>query len=303
MESMKDKMVDLVQSLQNKICFALEQVDGKATFTEDNWQRPGGGGGWSRVLTNGHVLEKAGVNVSVVEGELPQVMQEKFNVSGAQFFATGVSLVIHPENPHCPTSHANWRYFELYDENGAFQDAWFGGGLDLTPYYIDEEDVIHWHSVCKAACDPFGLQLYPKFKTWCDEYFYNAHRNEARGVGGLFFDYLRAGDYDLSAEQWFDFVSAIGHCYTEAYVPILEKNKAKAFSEQEKYWQQIRRGRYVEFNLIHDRGTMFGLKTKGRTESILMSLPPTVRWDYDFQPSNDQESKLVNILEHPRDWA
>ncbi len=300
---MKEEMIALVKQLQQDICQALEQIDGQATFKEDAWERPGGGGGWSRVIQNGGLIEKGGVNVSIVTGELPQAMQQKFNVDKAQFFATGVSLVIHPNNPHCPTSHANWRYFELYDDEGQVTDAWFGGGLDLTPYYIVDEDVIHWHQVCKTACDAFDVTLYPKFKKWCDDYFYNTHRQEARGVGGLFFDYLRDGDDGFSLEQWFQFVSNIGHAYLSAYLPILEKHKDDNYSESQRYWQEIRRGRYVEFNLIHDRGTLFGLKTNGRTESILMSLPPMVRWDYDFEARNEAEAYLIEVLKNPRNWV
>ena len=299
---MKEQMVKFVKQLQNEICDALEQVDGKAKFKEDSWERPGGGGGWSRVIENGNVLEKGGVNVSVVEGEMPEAMKKKFKVDGSHFFATGISLVIHPTNPHCPTSHANWRYFEMSDAQGNVFDSWFGGGLDLTPYYLYENDAIYWHKVCKETCDQHHPELYGKYKQWCDEYFYNSHRGEERGIGGLFFDYLRDGDMGLSKEEWFAFVQDVGNSYTKAYCPILEKRKDMDFTDQEKYWQEIRRGRYVEFNLIHDRGTLFGLKTNGRTESILMSLPPTVRWDYDFKPFGEREQELVDVLEQPKNW-
>lgn len=300
---MKKKMIAYVKGLQNTICNALEEVDGSAKFVEDAWERPGGGGGWSRVIQNGSVIEKGGVNVSVVEGKMPEVMQQKFGVEGASFFATGISLVIHPKNPHCPTSHANWRYFEMYDKSGEKIDAWFGGGLDLTPYYINENDCQHWHNVCKVACDEHGEDLYSAYKKWCDEYFFNHHRGEARGIGGLFYDYLRDGDQGKTHDQWYAFQQSIGNSYVDAYIPILEKNKDKAYTEQEKYWQEIRRGRYVEFNLIHDRGTLFGLKTNGRIESILMSLPPTVRWDYMFEPFGDKEQELINTLTEPKNWA
>lgn len=300
---MKARMENYVRDLQNKICNALEQVDGKAKFIEDTWERPGGGGGWSRVIENGNVIEKGGVNVSVVHGEMPQLMQKKFGVEGASFYATGISLVIHPKNPHCPTSHANWRYFEMYNQDGEKMDAWFGGGLDMTPYYVNEQDCKHWHLTCKAACDQHGEQLYPEYKKWCDEYFHNHHRGEARGIGGLFYDYLREGDKEKTHEEWFAFQQEIGNSFINAYIPILEKNKEIPFTEKEKYWQEIRRGRYVEFNLIHDRGTLFGLKTNGRIESILMSLPPTVRWDYMFEPAGDKEQALIDLLTSPKEWV
>ena len=296
-------MVNYVKALQNQICTAIEDIDGKAKFKEDSWERPGGGGGQSRVIENGNVIEKGGVNISVVEGEMPESMLQKFKVKGAEFFATGISLVIHPKNPHCPTSHANWRYFEMYSPNGETIDAWFGGGLDLTPYYLYEEDCRHWHKVCKSACDNHKENLYTDYKNWCDRYFYNEHREEARGVGGLFFDYLRDGEEGFNLNQWFSFIQEVGNSFVDAYIPILEKRKDHSFTENERYWQQIRRGRYVEFNLIHDRGTLFGLKTKGRIESILMSLPPTVRWDYDFQPFGEREKELIKTLEEPKSWV
>lgn len=299
---MKAEMVSFVKDLQNQICIGLEQLDGKETFKEDTWTRPGGGGGWSRIITNGAVIEKGGVNVSEVHGELPELMRKKLGVEEANFFATGISLVIHPINPHCPTSHANWRYFEMYDSNGEVGDAWFGGGLDLTPYYLYEEDAKHWHQTCKSACDIHSDSFYPKFKKHCDEYFWNSHRAEARGVGGLFFDYLKDGKEDRSLPEWFEFVKQVGTSFLDAYIPILEKRKEIDFTEEEQYWQQIRRGRYVEFNLIHDRGTLFGLKTNGRIESILMSLPPTVRWDYDFTPFGSREEDLISVLKSPKDW-
>ncbi len=303
MISYKKPFTDFIHQLQNDICFALEKEDGKAAFIEDEWQREGGGGGKTRVITNGNIFEKGGVNTSVVHGVLPEVMQQNLNVKHGNFFACGISLVIHPYNPFVPTVHANYRYFELYDEAGTLIDQWFGGGADLTPYYLFEADAIHFHQTQKAACDAFDVSLYPKFKTACDNYFYNHHRKEARGIGGLFFDYLR-GNENFDTQFWFNFTTSAGKVFVDSYLPIVQQRKNTAFNKQQKYWQEIRRGRYVEFNLIHDKGTLFGLKTNGRTESILMSLPATVRWDYNFQPEkNSAEEKLLNVLCAPKDWV
>lgn len=299
---MKDQFFHYIQDLQNKIIAKLEEVDGQAKFLRDNWEREEGGGGLSCVLTDGDVFEKAGVNISKVYGELPETMQKALNVSSGKFFACGLSLVIHPKSPHIPTTHANWRYFEMYDKEGNVVDQWFGGGQDLTPYYLDEEDVIHWHSVCKTSCDAHHAEFYPKYKQECDKYFWNTHREEARGIGGLFFDYLKPTE-EMSIEQWYDFVTEVGNSFLEAYIPIVEKHKNDVFTEDQKEWQEIRRGRYVEFNLIHDRGTLFGLKTNGRIESILMSLPKHVQWHYNHQPmEGSEEYKLVDVLKHPKDW-
>jgi coproporphyrinogen III oxidase len=303
MISYKKPFVDFIHQLQNDICFALETADGKAKFIEDEWQREGGGGGKTRVITNGNIFEKGGVNTSVVHGVLPEVMQQNLNVKHGNFFACGISLVIHPHNPFVPTVHANYRYFELYDDAGTLIDQWFGGGADLTPYYLFEADAIHFHQTQKAACDTFDISLYPKFKTACDNYFYNHHRKEARGIGGLFFDYLR-GNENFDAAFWFNFTTSVGKVFIDSYLPIVQQRKNNAFNEQQKYWQEIRRGRYVEFNLIHDKGTLFGLKTNGRIESILMSLPPTVRWDYNFQPeTNSAEEQLLAVLKSPKSWV
>jgi len=304
---MKDRFFNYIQNLQLTITNELERIDGKAKFKKDEWQRDGGGGGLTMVIENGPdgsgVFEKGGVNISRVYGDLPETMQKALNVSAGKFFACGLSMVIHPKSPKIPTTHANWRYFEMYDENGNIIDQWFGGGQDLTPYYLDEEDAVHWHSVCKKACDVHHPEFYVKYKKECDEYFWNAHRNEARGIGGLFFDYLKPKE-DLSIDFWYDFVTAVGDSFLEAYVPIVEKHKNESYTEAEKTWQEIRRGRYVEFNLIHDRGTLFGLKTNGRIESILMSLPPHVQWHYNHQPeAGSEEEKLVKVLMNPRDWV
>ena len=301
--NIKDNFISLIHRLQNEICTALEDIDGKAKFREDIWERPGGGGGKSRVIADGNVFEKGGVNTSVVSGELPELMAKQFGVGQAQFMACGISLVIHPVNPFVPTVHANFRYFELYDDKGALKDSWFGGGADLTPYYLDEQDGIHFHQTFKNACDPFGTELYPAFKKHCDEYFVNKHRNnEARGIGGIFYDYQRPGE-KMSAEQLYNLAKANGEAFLEAYLPIVKKTKDIPYTNAHKDWQEYRRGRYVEFNLIHDRGTLFGLKTNGRTESILMSLPPRARWEYDYHPTpGSREAELVEFLK-PREWA
>ncbi|MGB0778300.1 MAG: oxygen-dependent coproporphyrinogen oxidase [Flavobacteriaceae bacterium] len=300
---MKEQFLAYINNLQDKICAAVEQVDGKAKFKEDLWDRPEGGGGRTRVITNGKVFEKGGVNISAVHGDLPELMQKKLGVDKAKFFACGLSLVLHPENPKVPTVHANWRYFEMYNEDGSIADSWFGGGQDLTPYYVFDQDVVHFHQVCKNACDPFDLNYYPLYKKQCDEYFYNSHRNEGRGVGGLFFDYLKTSD-QKSMQDHYDFVTSVGDSFIESYIPIVERRKNLPFTFAQKDWQEIRRGRYVEFNLVHDRGTIFGLKTNGRIESILMSLPPKVQWRYDYHPeAGSEEARLEELLAHPKDWV
>ena len=301
--SVKEKFIPFIHQLQNDICAAFEKIDGKATFREDRWERPGGGGGITRVIADGNVFEKGGVNTSVVEGALPEVMAKQFGVTAAQFMACGISLVMHPLNPFVPTVHANFRYFELYDEQGGIRDSWFGGGADLTPYYLDEEDGRHFHRTFKGACDQFGKELYPLYKKHCDEYFVNKHRNnETRGIGGIFYDYLRP-DAGRTAEDLYNFSKANGEAFLPAYLPIVEKTKDRSYTEANKDWQEYRRGRYVEFNLIHDRGTLFGLKTNGRIESILMSLPPRARWEYDYHPApGSPEAALLEYLK-PRDWA
>lgn len=299
---MKDKFYQYIQILQDTITSKLEEVDGKAKFRQDIWERPEGGGGRTRIIENGGVIEKGGVNISAVHGSLPAAMQSYFNVGDVDFFACGLSLVIHPRNPFVPTVHANWRYFEMYDKAGNIVDSWFGGGQDLTPYYLFDEDAKHFHQTCKTACDKHNSEFYPKFKKQCDEYFWNTHRNEARGVGGLFFDHCKATP-DFSMERWYAFVTEVGNSFLEAYVPIVERRKDINYTEENRTWQEIRRGRYVEFNLVHDKGTLFGLKTNGRIESILMSLPPHVQWVYDHHPvPGSAEERLVNILKTPVDW-
>ncbi|WP_081208025.1 oxygen-dependent coproporphyrinogen oxidase [Salegentibacter sediminis] len=300
---MREKFYAYIEELQDRITTKLEEVDGKAKFQQDLWNRPEGGGGRTRVIENGNVFEKGGVNISAVHGPLPPAMQKYFKVGDVDFFACGLSLVLHPKNPMVPTVHANWRYFEMYDKSGKVIDQWFGGGQDLTPYYLFEEDAIHFHKVSKQACDKHNPEFYPEYKKKCDEYFWNSHRDEARGIGGLFFDYLKASE-EMSIEAWYDFVTEVGDSFLEAYVPILEKRKDLSYTEAQRTWQEIRRGRYVEFNLVHDKGTLFGLKTNGRIESILMSLPPHVQWVYDQHPEpGSEEEKLLKVLENPKDWV
>lgn len=284
--------------LQDEICNGLEKCDEEGKFIEDQWHRKEGGGGKTRILTNGKVIEKGGVNVSVVFGQLPKLFQKKFDVKQASFYACGLSLVIHPISPKVPTVHANWRYFEMYDQQKNLKKSWFGGGTDLTPYYLDEDDAKHFHQVNKSVCDKHNPNYYNTFKKDCDNYFFNPHRNEARGIGGIFFDYLEG------TENVMAFSMDSGKAFLKAYAPIVEKHKDKPFSQEEKIWQEIRRGRYVEFNLLHDRGTHFGIKTNGRTESILMSLPSTVRWEYNHKPSkNSREEMLIKVLQNPKEWA
>lgn len=300
---MKDKFYAYIQRLQDTITTKLEEVDGSATFQEDIWNRPKGGGGRTRVIENGAVFEKGGVNISGVHGELPDSMKAYFGVKDANFFACGLSLVLHPKNPMVPTVHANWRYFELYGNNGEIVDQWFGGGQDLTPYYLFDEDATHFHSVCKTACEKHNDSFYTLYKKRCDEYFWNTHRNEARGIGGLFFDYCKATP-EMDMQSWFNFVTEVGNSFLDSYIPIVIKRKDIGFTKAQRDWQEIRRGRYVEFNLVHDKGTLFGLKTNGRIESILMSLPPHVQWRYDHTPENgSEEERLLKILMQPKEWV
>lgn len=286
--------------LQDRICNALAAEDGGAQFVEDSWTRAEGGGGRSRVLANGAVIEKGGVNFSHVYGtQMPaSATAHRPELAGRSFEAMGVSLVIHPHNPYVPTSHANVRFF-IAEKEGAAPVWWFGGGYDLTPYYGNEADVVHWHKTAKNACDPLGEHLYPRFKKWCDEYFFLKHRNEARGVGGLFFDDYNAESFAHS----FDLMRSVGDSYVPAYQPIVNARKDTPFTERERDFQLYRRGRYVEFNLVYDRGTLFGLQTGGRTESILMSLPPLVRWEYDWHPeAGSAEAELYEKFLPHRDW-
>jgi coproporphyrinogen III oxidase len=302
----RGRWIEYVYDLQDKICNALAEEDGKSVFKTDEWVRGvegKGGGGVTRVIENGNVFEKGGVNTSVVYGKVTNAMRNQLKLEGSKWFACGLSLVIHPLNPFVPTVHANWRYFELYDEEGNVIERWFGGGTDLTPYYLFEEDVKHFHCTIKNAMDKFGVDNYPKYKKWCDEYFTNTHRNsEMRGVGGVFYDHLRPAN-GSEAEELLSFQQSVGNIFLDAYLPIVNKRKDTSFTDREVEWQEIRRGRYVEFNLIHDRGTLFGLKTNGRTESILMSLPPRARWLYDYSPeAGSAEYKLLQACLHPQNW-
>ena len=296
--------ISFIHSLQNTICEAIEKADGKAFFKTDIWERTEGGGGITRVIENGNVFEKAGVNTSVVYGDVTDNMRRQLKIEGYTWFACGISSVIHPANPMVPTVHFNYRYFELYNEDGTLADAWFGGGTDLTPYYLFEEDANHFHTQYKNECDKFDKEFYVSFKKHCDDYFVNKHRNnERRGIGGIFYDYQRAS-LEKSAESWVQFAEGCGNTFLQAYLPIVEKRKNQSYTSQQKYWQEIRRGRYVEFNLVHDRGTLFGLHTNGRTESILMSLPPIVRFDYDFKiEENSEEEKIQKVFLNPRNWV
>jgi coproporphyrinogen III oxidase len=301
MTSDTDQIRQYLKTLQTSITNAIESADGKAQFLVDNWTRDSGeGGGKTMVLSDGAVFEQAGVNFSEVTGDSlpPSATAHRPELTGRRFRAMGVSLVIHPNNPHIPTSHANLRFF-IAEKPGEAAIWWIGGGFDLTPYYAYMEDCVHWHQVAKQACDGFGLDTYARYKKWCDEYFHIKHRNEARGIGGLFFDDLNEPDFD----QAFAFMRSVGDRYLEAYLPIVEKRKNTAYSDQQKQFQLYRRGRYVEFNLVYDRGTLFGLQSGGRTESILMSLPPLVKWQYNYQaePGSD-EALLTEHFLKPRDW-
>lgn len=312
----------MLKQLQNNICQRLEQLDGNATFQEDSWQRPEGGGGRSRVIKQGDVFEQGGVNFSEVWGDRlpPSILVQRPEAAGHRFYATGTSIVLHPRNPFIPTVHLNYRYFE------AGPVWWFGGGIDLTPYYPFDEDVVHFHQTLKETCDRYQPEYYPVFKKWCDEYFYLKHRNETRGVGGIFFDYqdgqgslYRGPDEngpaaehsqavgELPQRSWedlFNFAKDCGDAFLPAYVPIAEKHKNDEYSDHQRQFQLYRRGRYVEFNLVYDRGTIFGLQTNGRTESILMSLPPLVRWEYGFTPEpNTPEARLYDVFLKPQDWV
>lgn len=304
MEPVKDQWISYIHDLQNRICAAVEAADGLEKFQEDEWVRPEGGGGKTRVIANGKVFEKGGVNTSVVYGEVTDAMRQQLKIDGHSWFACGLSLVLHPLNPFVPTVHCNYRMFELYNEAGEVIDRWFGGGTDLTPYYLYEEDARHFHQVYKNACDRFDPEFYPRFKKVCDEYFVNWHRNkERRGIGGIFYDYQRP-DAQRDTHWWMQFGQACGDSFMEAYIPIVEKRKNQPYTSAHKHWQEIRRGRYTEFNLVHDRGTLFGLKTNGRIESILMSLPPTVRFEYNYQPEpGSEEDKLLQACLHPVDWV
>lgn len=317
--NVKETWINYIHQLQDRICQALEQEDGKARFVEDQWQRAEGGGGKTRVIANGNVFEKGGVNTSVVFGEVSDIMRSQLKIEGKSWFACGLSLVLHPVNPFVPTVHCNYRMFEIYPpippeggskenppllQEGPGEVRWFGGGTDLTPYYLFEEDAKHFHQTYKNACDAFDTSFYPAFKKECDNYFVNWHRNkERRGIGGIFYDHQRPSA-EKDVQFWLNFAKTCGDSFLTAYLPIVQKRKHTPYTEQHKHWQEIRRGRYVEFNLVHDRGTLFGLKTNGRIESILMSLPPTVRFEYNYQPQpGSEEDKLLQACLNPIEWA
>ncbi|HEX5786674.1 MAG TPA: oxygen-dependent coproporphyrinogen oxidase [Woeseiaceae bacterium] len=299
MKALEDVRHYLV-SLQNRIVAELEHIDGKAAFAEDAWERPGGGGGRSRVLRDGGVFEQAGVNYSHVYGAgmPPSATKHRPELAGKEFQALGVSLVLHPHNPYVPTAHANFRFF-VAGEGDAEPAWWFGGGYDLTPYYPFRDDVEHWHRTARSACETLGPDAYPRYKAWCDDYFFLKHRNETRGVGGIFFDDLNEPDFDAC----FAFVRAAGDSFMKAYAPIVAQRRKHRYGERQRNFQLYRRGRYVEFNLLYDRGTLFGLQSGGRTESILMSLPPLVRWQYAWHPAPESdEARLYRDYLRPRDW-
>lgn len=305
MPTMQDRVRAYLLDLQQRICAAIEQADGQARFLHDDWTRPEGahlsGDGKTRVLTDGEVFEQAGINFSHVKGASlpPSATAHRPELAGRSFEALGVSLVIHPKNPYIPTSHANVRFF-IAEADGQEPVWWFGGGFDLTPYYGNDEDCIHWHQTAQAACEPFGADVYPRYKQWCDEYFFLKHRNEARGIGGLFFDDLNEGGFESS----FAFMQSVGDHFIPAYLPIVEWRKNTLFGERERNFQLYRRGRYVEFNLVYDRGTLFGLQSGGRTESILMSLPPLVKWRYDWSPEpGTPEARLYEHYLPARAWV
>ena len=314
--TIKQQWINYIHLLQDNICAALEKEDGKATFIEDIWVRPEGGGGKTRVIANGGVFEKGGVNTSAVEGVVTDAMRHQLKlpaqIEGKEYawFACGLSLVLHPSNPFVPTVHCNYRMFELYElsspeggQEGAVVDRWFGGGTDLTPYYLINEDAVHFHGTYKKVCDQFDGSFYPSFKKHCDDYFVNLHRNnERRGIGGIFYDYQRPSA-EKGVDFWMNFGKGCGNAFIEAYIPIVARRKDMPYTAEHKHWQEIRRGRYTEFNLVHDRGTLFGLKTNGRIESILMSLPPTVRFEYNYQPiAGSEEDKLLQACLNPPEW-
>jgi len=294
--SFKDTVQRKFEVLQNEICDGLEKLDGKSYFKEDRWKREGGGGGRTRVIQDGDLIEKGGVNFSAVHGSLPESVKNSLEVKVNDFFACGVSIVLHPNSPHVPIIHMNVRYFELGNGN-----YWFGGGIDLTPHYVDTELARDFHSKLKSTCDRYSSQFYPRFKVWADNYFFNHHRNETRGVGGIFYDKLDDSKSGLTKEELLDFSIDVGQTFVPAY-EVQSKNRIFPCTEQERQWQLIRRGRYVEFNLVYDRGTKFGLETSGRVESILMSLPKEASWLYDYKPKSEKERTTLDLLRKEVDW-
>ena len=295
----KDQIAEKYKEIQDEITQALEALDGKARFEEELWEREGGGGGRTRVIQPGNILEKGGVNFSAVHGKLPEQIKKAFGVDEDEFFATGVSIVIHPNNPWVPIIHMNIRYFEL-NEN----IRWFGGGIDLTPHYVDETDATYFHQELKKVCDQYSSEFYPKFKDWADQYFFIKHREETRGIGGIFYDKLTPEKAGISDQEIFDFSCDLGHLFPKVYSELVNRSRNKQFTEAEKNWQLLRRGRYVEFNLVYDAGTKFGLETNGRIESILMSLPEQANWFYNFQTEQDsKEEKTLSLLKKGINWV
>lgn len=301
----KEQVAEAYQQIQDEICRGLETADESGRFVEEKWEREGGGGGRTRILQNGAVIEKGGVNFSAVHGQLPEPIKKAFSVKNDEFFATGLSLVIHPNHPFIPIIHMNIRYFEMLaaDENSE-PIRWFGGGIDLTPHYVNSEDARFFHQHLKQVCDQFNPEFYPKFKTWADDYFYIKHRQETRGIGGIFYDRLTPESSGIGWDKIFEFSKAIGRSFLPVYTELIRRNLNKTYTEDQKQWQYQRRSRYVEFNLVYDAGTKFGLETNGRVESILMSLPPQANWQYDFKAApNSEEEKTLSLLKKGIDWA
>ncbi|WP_156309232.1 oxygen-dependent coproporphyrinogen oxidase [Sphingobacterium endophyticum] len=295
----KEEIAEKYKVIQNEITEALEALDGKAHFEEEIWEREGGGGGRTRVIQHGDILEKGGVNFSAVHGKLPEQIKKAFGVEEDEFFATGVSIVIHPNNPWVPIIHMNIRYFELNEEI-----RWFGGGIDLTPHYVDENDASYFHQELKSVCEKYSAEFYPKFKEWADNYFYIKHREETRGIGGIFYDKLTPEKAGISFQEIFDFSCDLGRLFPKVYTELVNRSRSKEYTEAEKNWQYLRRGRYVEFNLVYDAGTKFGLETNGRIESILMSLPEQANWFYNFKTeSGSKEEKTLSLLKKGISWA
>jgi coproporphyrinogen III oxidase len=300
----KDQIVADYQQIQDEICAALELTDGKAHFEEERWEREGGGGGRTRIMQNGNIFEKGGVNFSAVHGQLPETIKKALKVEQDDFFATGISIVVHPNHPMVPIIHMNIRYFEMPSSFGTQQEPvrWFGGGIDLTPHYVLEEDARYFHAYIKSVCDKFNHDFYHRFKLWADDYFFIRHRNETRGIGGIFYDRLTASD-ELTWEDIFEFSKTLGRSFVPIYTELVKRNRDKAFTDDQQLWQFQRRSRYAEFNLVYDAGTKFGLETNGRIESILMSLPPTAKWVYNYHPKpGSEEEKTLSLLKKGIDW-
>lgn len=299
----RDQIIAAYKSIQDEICSRLEQADGAGKFEEEIWEREGGGGGRTRILQNGNVIEKGGVNFSAVHGELPDAVKKAFKVDSNDFFATGVSIVMHPSNPWVPIIHMNIRYFEMPGSTEVNTLRWFGGGIDLTPHYVIDEDARYFHNFLKQTCDKFDTSFYTKFKTRADDYFFIKHRDETRGIGGIFYDRLQAAEDGLSWDKLFDFSVAVGNSFAPIYTELMERNRDKEYSDLQKEWQYQRRSRYAEFNLVYDAGTKFGLETNGRIESILMSLPPMAKWTYNYRPvEGSDEAITLNKLKKGFNW-